>query len=110
MLEFVKTLPLTEFSKLSFNDVTLDDVTIARDMFTKRIATGIVFQRLKISSLICIFDGHIFNNFVATVIRETNILVFFNVFMKYSALLSLQNMMSEDEIYNNGGHPYFDFW
>ena len=74
------------------------------------MATGIVFQRLKISSLISIFDRHIFNNFVATVIRETNILVIFNVFMKYTALTSLQNMMFNDEIYNNGGHPYFDFW
>ena len=49
---------------------------------------GIVFQRLKITSSIRIFDRHIFNNFVATVIRETNILVIFNVFMKYSALIS----------------------
>ena len=72
---------------MSFDDVTVDDVTIARDMFTKRMVTGIVFQRLKISSLITIFDRHIFNNFVATVIRETNILVIFNVFMKYSAVV-----------------------
>ena len=83
--------------------------TVARDMFTKRMATGIVFQRLKISSSISIFDRHIFSNFVATVIRETNILVIFNVFMKYSALISSQNMMFNDEIYNNGGRPYFDF-
>ena len=45
-----------------------------------------------------IFERHIFNYFVATVIQETNILVIFNVFMKYS------------EIYNNSGRPYFDFW
>ena len=100
MLEFLKLLPLiisyhilyyhfAEFSTLSFDDVTLDDVTLARDMFTERMATGIVFQRLKISSSISIFDRHIFNNFVATVIRKTNILVIFNVFMKYSALVSL---------------------
>ena len=31
---------------MSFDDVTVDDVTITRDMFTKRMATGIVFQRL----------------------------------------------------------------
>ena len=99
-----------EFSTLSFDDVTVDDVTVARDMFTKRMATGIVFQRLKISSSISIFDRHIFNNFVANVIRETNILVIFNVFMKYSALISSQTMMFNDEIYNNGGHPYFNFW
>ena len=59
-----------------------------RDMLTKRMATGIVFQRLKISSSISIFDRHIFNNFLATVIRETNILVILNVFMKYCALIS----------------------
>ena len=102
MLEFLKPLPLifrniyyhfTEFSTLSFDDVTVDDVTIARDTFTKRMATGIVFQHLKISSLISIFDRHIFNNFVATVIWGTNILVIFNVFMKYSALISSQKMM-----------------
>ena len=57
-------------------------------MFTKRIVTGIVFQHLKSSSLISITDRHIFDNFVATVIQETNILVIFNVFMKYSALKS----------------------
>ena len=79
-------------------------------MLTKRMATGIIFQRLKISSSISIFDRHIFNNFVATVIRETNTLVIFNVFMKYSALIRSQNMMFNDEIYNNGGRPYFDFW
>ena len=71
---------------LSFDDVTIDDVAVARDMFTKRMATGIIFQRLKISSSISIFDRHIFNNFVATVIWETNILVIFNGFLKYSAL------------------------
>ena len=86
MLEFLKRLPLIfrniyyitifwEFSTLSFNDITVDDVTVARDMFTKRMATGIVFQRLKISSSVSIFDRHIFNDFAATVIRETNILV-----------------------------------
>ena len=32
------------------------------------------------------------------------------IFMKYSALIRLQNMMFNDEIYNNGGRPYFDFW
>ena len=76
------------------------------------MATGIVFQRLRISSSISIFDRHIFNNFVATVIRETNIdlLVIFNVFMKYSALISSENIMFNDEIYNKGGRPYFDFW
>ena len=95
---------------LSFDDVTVDDVIFARNMFTQRMATGTVFQRLKISSLISIFDKHIFNNFVATVIRETNILEIFNVFTKYPALISLQNMMFNDEIYNNGGRPYFDFW
>ena len=73
------------------------------------MANGIVFQRLKISSSISIFDRHIFNDFGATVIRETNILVIFNVFMMYSALKSSQNMMFNDEIYNNGGCPYFDF-
>ena len=113
MLDFLKPLPLifrniyyhfAEFSTLSF-----DDVTIARDMFTKRMVTGIVFQRLKISSSISIFDRHIFNNFVATVIRETNIMVIFNVFMKYSALISSQNMMFNDEIYNNGGCPISNF-
>ena len=56
------------------------------------------------------FDRHIFNNFVATVVCKTNILVIFNVFMNYSALISLQNMMFNDKINNNGGHPYFDFW
>ena len=119
MLEFLKPLPLifrniyyhfTEFSTLSFDDVTIDDVTVARDMFTGRMATGIIFQRLKTSSLISIFDRLIFNNFLATVIRETNILVIFNVFMKYSALISSQNMMFNNEIYDNGSYPYFDFW
>ena len=98
-----------EFSTLSFDNVTVDDVTVAKDMFTERMETGIVFQRLKISSSISIFDRHIFNNFVATVIRETNIVVIFNVLMKYSALIISQNMMFNDEIYNNGGRPYFDF-
>ena len=56
-----------------------------------------------------IFDRHIFDNFVAAVIRETNILVIFNVFMQYSALISSKNMMFNDEIYNNGGRPHFDF-
>ena len=74
------------------------------------MATGIIFQRLQISSSISIFDRHIFNNFVATVIQETNLLVIFNVFMKYSALISSQNMMFNDEIYNHGGRLYFDFW
>ena len=119
MLEFLKPLPLifhniyyhfAEFSKLSFDDVTIDDVTVARDMFTKRMGTWIIFLRLKISSSISIFDRYIFNNFVATVIRETNILVIFNVFMKYFALISSQYMMFNDEIYNNGGRPYFDIW
>ena len=119
MLEFLKPLPLifhniyyhfTEFSTLSFDDVTIDDVSVAIDMFTKRMATGIVFQRLKISSSISIFNRHIFDNFVATVIRETNILVIFNVFMKYSALISAQNMMFNNEIYDNFCRPYFDFW
>ena len=75
-----------------------------------RMATGVVFQRLKNSSSISLFDRHIFNNFVRTVIRETNILVILNVFMKYSALISSQNMMFNYEIYSKGGHPYFDFW
>ena len=115
MLEYLKPLPLifcnilyyhfAEFSTLSF-----DNVTVASDMFTKRMATGIVFQSLKISLSISICDRHIFNNFVVTVIQETNILVIFNVFMKYSALISSQNMMFNDEIYDNGGCPYFDFW
>ena len=93
-----KRIPLyyhfTEFSTLSFDDVTVDDVTVARDMFTKRMVTRILFQHLKNSSSINIFDRHIFN-----------------VFMKYSALISLQNMLFNDEIYNrsNGGRPYFDF-
>ena len=95
---------------LNFDDVTVDDVTFARDMFTERMATSIVFQRLKISLSISMFDRDIFNNFVATVIRKTNILVIFKVFMNYSALLSSQNMMFNDEIYNNSGRPYFDFW
>ena len=119
MLEFLKPFPLvfrniyyhfTEFSTLSFDDVTVDDGTVDRDMFTKSMATGIVFQRLKISSSISIIDRHIFNNFVATVIRETNILVIFNVFMKYSALISSQNMVFNNKIYHNDGRPYFDFW
>ena len=38
-----------------------------------------LFQRLKISLSISIFDRHICNNFVAAVIQETNILVIFNV-------------------------------
>ena len=118
-MEFLKTLPLifrniyyhfAEFSTLSFDDITVDDVTVARDMFTKRMATWIIFQRIKISSSISICDRHIFNNFVATVIRKTNILVIFNVFMKYSALISSQNMMFNNEIYDNGGRPSFDFW
>ena len=69
----------------------------------KRMATGIVFQRLQISSSIkrSLSNRHIFNNFVATVIRETNILVILDVFMKYSALIISQNMMFNDEIYNN---------
>ena len=58
-----------ELSTLSFDYVTIDDVTVARDMFTKRMETGIVFQRLKNSSSISIFERHIFYNFVATVIR-----------------------------------------
>ena len=112
MMEFPKPLPLifrniyyhfAEFSTLSFDDVTVDDVTVARDMFTKRMATRVL-------SSISIFDRHIFNNFVATVIRETNILVIFNVFMKYSALTSSLHIMFNNEIYNNGGRPYFDFW
>ena len=79
MLEFLKPFPLiflniyyhfAEFSTLSFDDITVDDVTVARDMFTKRIATGIVFQCLKILSSITIFDRHIFNNFVVTVIGK----------------------------------------
>ena len=121
MLEFLKPLPRISynmyyitisrnFQRLSFDYVTIDDVNVARDVFTKRMATNIVFQRLKISLSISIFDRHIFNDFVATVIRETNILVIFNVFMKYSALISSQNMMFNNEIHNNGGPPYFDFW
>ena len=116
MLEFLKPPPLiflnilyyyfAEFSKLSFDDVTVDDVTVARDMFTKRMDR---FSTLKFLSSISIFDRHIFDNFVATVIRETSILVIFNVFMKYSALISSQNMIFNDEINNNGGRPYFDF-
>ena len=118
-MEFLKPLPLifrisyyhfTEFSTLSFDDVTVDDIIVASDMFTKRMATGIVFQCLKITSSINILDRHIFNNFVATVIRETNILVILNVFMKYSALISSQNMMFNDEICNDGSRPNFDFW
>ena len=118
MLEFLKPLPLifhniyyhfTELSTLSFDDVTVDNITVTRDMFTKRVATGIIFQRLKILSSISIFDRHIFNNFVVTVIRETNILVIFNLIMKYSALISSQNMMFNNEIYNKGGRSYFDF-
>ena len=42
--------------------MSFDDVTVARDMFTKRMATGIVFQRLKISSSISMFDKHIFSS------------------------------------------------
>ena len=91
-------------STLSFDDVTLDDVTVARDMFTY-ISDG---DRDRFSTLKN-FDRRIFNNFVATVIRETNLLVIFNVFMKYSALISSQNMMFNDEIYSNGGRPYFLF-
>ena len=70
MLEFLKPVPLifynnyiyshfAEFSTWSFDDVTVNDVTVARDMLTKRIVTGIIFQRLKISSSISIFDRHI---------------------------------------------------
>ena len=119
MLQFLKPFPLifrniyynfADFSTLSFDDVTVDDVNIATDMFTKGMATGIVFQRLKNSSSISIFDRYIFNNFVATVIRETNILIIFNIFMKYSEFVSLQNMMFNDEIYNNGSRPYFVIW
>ena len=121
MLEFLKPLPLifriillyyhfAEFSVLSFDNVTVDDVTVNSDMFAKRMATGNVFQRLKISSSISIFDRHIFNKFVATVIWETNILVILNVFMKYSALISSQNMMFNDVIYNNSSRLYSDFW
>ena len=79
------------------------------EIYLQKDGTGIVFQRFKISSSISIFDRHIFNNFVAAVIRETNILAFFNVFMKYSALISSLHMKFNDEIYNNGGRPYFDF-
>ena len=43
---------LAEFSTLSFDDVTVDDVTVAIDMLTKRMATGHRFQRFKISSSI----------------------------------------------------------
>ena len=119
MLEFLKPLPLifrniyyhfAEFSTSSFDDVTVDDVAVATYMFTKRMATRIFSQRLKTASSISIFDRHVFNNFVATVIRETNILVIFIIFMKYSALISSQNIMFNDEIYNNGCFPYFDFW
>ena len=107
MLEFLKCLPLifrniyyhfAEFSTLSFDDVIVDDVTVASNMFTKRMAIGIIFQGLRILSSISIFDRHIFDNFVATVIRETNILVIFDVFTEYSALISSQNMMFNDEI------------
>ena len=119
MLQFLKPLPLishniyyhcVEFSTLSFDDISIDDTTVARDMFTKRMATRIVFQFLKVSSSISIFDRHIFDNFVVTVIWETNILVILNVFIKYSALISLQNMIFNDEIDNSGGRPYFDVW
>ena len=57
MLEFLKPPPLifrniyyqfAEFSTLIFDDVTVDDVTVARDMFTKRMATGIIIQHLKL--------------------------------------------------------------
>ena len=65
-------------------------------MFTKRMVPGIVFQRLKISLLISIFNRHILNKFVVTVILETNILVILNVLMKYSASISSQNVMFND--------------
>ena len=49
---------------------------------------GIIIQRLKNSTSISLFDRQFFNNFVAAVIRETSILVIFEVFMKYYALRS----------------------
>ena len=56
MLEFLKPLPLifrtiyyhfVEFSILSFDEVTVDDVTVARDMFTKKDGDGDRFSTLK---------------------------------------------------------------
>ena len=35
------------FSTMSFDDVTADDVSVARDMLTKRIATGHRFSLLR---------------------------------------------------------------
>ena len=104
------TAIIFQILKISSLISIVDDVNVARDMFTKRMATRIIFQHLKISMSISIFNRHIFNNFVATDIRETNILVICNVFMKYAALINSQNMMFNDEIYNNGCRPYFDFW
>ena len=56
MLEFLKPLPLifrniyynlVEFSTLGLDDVTVDGVTVARDMFTKRMADQDHFSTLK---------------------------------------------------------------
>ena len=56
MLEFLKPLPLifrnmyyhfAEFSTLSFDDVTVDDVTVARNMFTKKDGDRDRFSTLK---------------------------------------------------------------
>ena len=53
MLGFLKPLPLifrniyyhfAEFSTMSFDDVTIDDVTVARDVFTKRMPLGSFFN------------------------------------------------------------------
>ena len=41
-----------------------------------------------------------FDTFVATVLQETNILVIFNAFVNYSTLISSQNIMFNNEIYN----------
>ena len=57
MLEFLKPLPLifrnilyyhfAEFSTLIFDDVTVDNVTVARDMFTKKDGDRDRFSTLK---------------------------------------------------------------
>ena len=43
----LRTVLSRNFSTLSFDDVIVDDVTVARDMLTKRMATGHRFSTLQ---------------------------------------------------------------
>ena len=74
------------------------------NQFPSNVMFGMNGFHVSASGAIQGHHGPLVNNLIATVIRETKILVIFNVFMKY-ALISLQNMMFNDEIYNNGSCP-----